>query len=363
MTQTILLYEFFCSGGLFARSDLLADSALRQEGLAMLAAVAADFAGVPDTQIAVMIDARFRDELCISGAQFIEVISSEAESELLANCSKRCDWTLVIAPEFDGLLHQRSLMVDGAGGRLLGPSPPTIALAGDKHATAQRLTAAGVPAPRGWLVEPAGRLPEDFPFPVVLKPCDGAGAHNVRLLTTRRDAIDHQQRLARPGRLEPFISGSAASVAVLCGPEGNIALPACSQHLSTDGQFRYLGGACPIPPHLNERAQRLARRAIDALGPVVGYLGVDLVLGDDPTGGGDVVIEINPRLTTSYIGLRAAVRENLAAAMLEIASDIRPPPCRPSPRPSPEGRGRRLSHASRRVEFDSSGAMRDRGPV
>jgi hypothetical protein len=46
---------------------------------------------------------------------------------------------------------------------------------------------------------------------------------------------------------------------------------------------------------------------------------VDLVLGDDPAGREDVVIEVNPRLTTSYVGLRAAARTNLAGAMLAVA--------------------------------------------
>ena len=44
-----------------------------------------------------------------------------------------------------------------------------------------------------------------------------------------------------------------------------------------------------------------------------GYVGVDVVLGDDRR---DWAIEINPRLTTSYVGLRALARFNLAEAML-----------------------------------------------
>jgi predicted ATP-grasp superfamily ATP-dependent carboligase len=52
----------------------------------------------------------------------------------------------------------------------------------------------------------------------------------------------------------------------------------------------------------------------------LGYLGVDIVLGAAPNGDDDVVIEINPRLTTSYIGLRAACHQNLAEAMLVIAA-------------------------------------------
>jgi predicted ATP-grasp superfamily ATP-dependent carboligase len=40
----------------------------------------------------------------------------------------------------------------------------------------------------------------------------------------------------------------------------------------------------------------------------LGYLGVDLILGEDGNGAVDCVVEINPRLTTSYVGLQAAAR-------------------------------------------------------
>jgi hypothetical protein len=49
-----------------------------------------------------------------------------------------------------------------------------------------------------------------------------------------------------------------------------------------------------------------------------GYIGVDLVLGAAADGSGDRMIEINPRLTTSYVGLRVAAKTNLAAAMLAV---------------------------------------------
>jgi predicted ATP-grasp superfamily ATP-dependent carboligase len=51
----------------------------------------------------------------------------------------------------------------------------------------------------------------------------------------------------------------------------------------------------------------------------IGYIGVDMVLGEDALGAGDAVIEINPRLTTSFVGLRAIARTNLAQAMLAVA--------------------------------------------
>jgi predicted ATP-grasp superfamily ATP-dependent carboligase len=50
-----------------------------------------------------------------------------------------------------------------------------------------------------------------------------------------------------------------------------------------------------------------------------GYVGVDLILGNAADGSKDIAIEINPRLTTSYVGLRALARFNLAEAMLALA--------------------------------------------
>ncbi len=76
---------------------------------------------------------------------------------------------------------------------------------------------------------------------------------------------------------------------------------------------------------LADRATRLARQALTALPDSTGYVGVDLVLGGDPLGGDDHVIEVNPRLTTSYVGLRQLVQGNLADAMLRIAGGTATP--------------------------------------
>ena len=75
----------------------------------------------------------------------------------------------------------------------------------------------------------------------------------------------------------------------------------------------------------------------------MGYVGVDLVLGDNADGNGDRVIEINPRLTTSYVGLRAAAQANLAAAMLAAAEDRRPD----------------MRFSPKSLQFDADGTVRE----
>jgi predicted ATP-grasp superfamily ATP-dependent carboligase len=108
----------------------------------------------------------------------------------------------------------------------------------------------------------------------------------------------------------------------------------------------YHGGTYPLPPSLSKRADRLARRAVgslnESLNEPLGFIGVDMVLGDDPNGGEDFVIEINPRLTTSYVGLRVASRTNLAQALLDVAAGNRPD----------------LSFDPARLEFDADGTVR-----
>jgi hypothetical protein len=100
-----------------------------------------------------------------------------------------------------------------------------------------------------------------------------------------------------------------------------------------------LGGEIPLAIGLAERAEALAARAIAAMPPAVGFVGVDLVLGPAPDGSEDYVIEINPRLTTSYVGLRAAARTNLAESMWKIA----------------QGNPTEIEYSDRPIEFDSSG--------
>ena len=59
----------------------------------------------------------------------------------------------------------------------------------------------------------------------------------------------------------------------------------------------------------------MAERTVKAFPGLRGYVGVDLVL----TGKEVVVIEVNPRLTVSYVGLREVAGFNLAQSVINAA--------------------------------------------
>jgi predicted ATP-grasp superfamily ATP-dependent carboligase len=321
----VLLYEFVTGGGWWSvDARLPPNGSLLAEGRAMIAAVAEDFARLPGIEVWTSLDSRLV-EFHPCACRVDTIGNAAAELDWLARNSSIADWTLLIAPESDGALARRCRLVEAAGGRLLSPSQEVVELAGDKQRTAERLARCGVPVPRGDLL---ANVANDVRFPAVVKPVDGCGSQGVRLLRSAADLAALSAVASGSGlneaRIEEFVPGLAASVAVQCGTGGHFPLPACEQRLSADGAFTYLGGRLPLPPALAQRATRLALTAVRALPPAVGYLGVDLILGEHVDGSSDSVIEINPRLTTSYVGLRALAEVNLAGAMLAVASGNAP---------------------------------------
>lgn len=327
IAMRIFVYEFVTGGGFLDGARGAPPDSLLREGTAMVSALAADFVAA-GAEVHVLKDFR-RGRWNIPGVVATEVRSPEEERDCFLQCAARCDATVVIAPETAGMLTQRCRWVESVDGRLLGPSSRLAELASDKHATAQWLRSAGVSVPDGWAVEPGGSLSAEAVFPAVGKPRWGAGSCDVQLLADARAAHQWLSSIFEPSRVERFAAGLAASVAVLCGPAGVFPLPPCRQRLTSDGRFEYRGGSLPLDAAFANRAAAVATRAVEALPSPHGYLGVDLVLGDDREGRGDTVIEINPRLTTSYVGLRAAAAPdtNLAAAMLAVCEGHTPQLC------------------------------------
>ncbi|MFQ3649951.1 MAG: ATP-grasp domain-containing protein [Gemmataceae bacterium] len=263
--MNVLVYEHLSAG------EMPDEPSLLREGAAMLEAVRFDLQALPQIEV--------------------QLARSRAEIFQLA---PHCQAALIIAPEIDDILGSIIAGLEAFPDcRLLGPDSATVRLTADKHALAEHLSRAGVPTPPTTLLNGS-----------VIKPRYGAGCQHTFL--TYNDYI-----------LQPHIPGMAASVAFIDGKP----LRGCMQTIvEIGGLLSYQGGWCPLDAALEMRAVTLAQAAIDSLPNRRGYLGVDLVLADRCDH--DVVIEINPRLTTSYLGLQKLARNNLMAVLLGL--DVSP---------------------------------------
>ncbi|MHB8955628.1 MAG: ATP-grasp domain-containing protein [Pirellulaceae bacterium] len=341
----ILLYEYLTGGGLWTETEEpLLRHPLLPEGRAMVAAASQDFGRLKDLQLVEFRDARL-PPAADSRAEVVTITSRAHEFEQLAAWSTQVDRVMLIAPEYGGRLLERVRWVEQHDGRLLSPDSTFVELATNKTRTAQRLADAGVPVPQARLLEPGEPVPPEFPWPAVLKPNEGVGCLETHLVADQSQA--QQLRADWPGaqRLEAFHAGLPASIIAICGPRRRLLLPPCRQHIASDGQFHYLGGGYPLARALVTRACQLARSALAALPRTNGFVGVDMILGESAAGRDDVVLEINPRLTTSYIGLRQVTSSNLAAALLAIQQGGRCP----------------LFFHSAAVEFEANGRTKRTG--
>ncbi|WP_428304022.1 ATP-grasp domain-containing protein [Lacipirellula sp.] len=331
----VFLYEWITGGGLIRESGSLPPTLLR-EGSAMATALAADFAKLPDCRVTLLRDMRL-ESLQFPGCEVLDIQSGAEWQEEFARLAAVADRTLVVAPEFDRILAKLTDRAADVGGRTLNASAEFIALTADKHRTAETLRQAGLPAPAGRLFdEGEPKLPADFSYPAVLKPVDGAGSQDTYLVTSHHD---EPPAYAWTRRLEQFHSGRPASITAICGPAGATFLPPTWQRLSDDGRMTYLGGGLIGEAGLADRAVELAKRTLAALPAARGFVGIDLILGPNVFGDEDAVIEVNPRATTSYVGLRQAVNQNLAGALLDTI----------------EGKPVELTVRSRAIEFAADG--------
>jgi predicted ATP-grasp superfamily ATP-dependent carboligase len=247
-------------------------------------------------------------------------------ARLFDRCVDGSDATWIVAPETDGILERLSARVLARNRILLGSRPDAIQKCASKRRTAEVLARHRIPVVPAF--EPQGHR-ASFAGPAVLKPADGAGCVNTRVYRDLDRARAAWQAAGRPANLvlQPFVNGEPASLSLLARAGDAVILSVNRQCVVQCGEsLRFLG--C----HVNGLASwqtalaPLARSIAGALPGLWGYVGVDFIL----TAAGPIVLEINPRLTTSYAGLRRAVGANPAALVLGLLDEHAPIPAAPA---------------------------------
>jgi predicted ATP-grasp superfamily ATP-dependent carboligase len=173
--------------------------------------------------------------------------------------------------------------------------------------------------------EKTGRILRSHGIPVpgegreglrVVKPVMGCGAQGVHL---SRDPPG-------PGEFaQDYIAGEHCSVSVLAGRvvgeaclyfsgRPPIVLALNRQEIEQEGgKFLYKGGETPIHPRWEKQAVDTAIQAVQVLG-CQGYTGVDLVVADQA-----YVVDVNPRITTSLIGISVVLEEEIADLLVRAS--------------------------------------------
>ena len=323
----VLLYEWCCSGGFAGHEPSECFESIVAEGRAMLESLMADAARDSSLDVTVLVDP-VRPVALPVGVHGREVPAGR-EIESLVAAAAAADWTVIVAPETDGILASRVAAVRAAGARVLAPTAAFIGIASDKQATIDALAAAGVPVPAGRSLALGEMLPIGFHMPAVRKDRASVGCDGMQII---RDSNVAPAPTAT--RLEAFVTGTPVGVSCLCGPDRIEVLPPMRQRFTPGDAPRYVGSDPLDDELLAARAQAIARRAVEAVmqravtpadhaPPAVGWVGVDMILGLRDDGRADRVLEVNPRMTTSFVALAARSGTSLVRTMLAVAAGVR----------------------------------------
>ena len=245
-----------------------------------------------------------------------------AEIERLA---PTCTMGLVIAPDhllarFTQILEQHT--------HNIGCGFMTVALCANKVQTEKILRSHDIPVPGE--VSAGNR---------VIKPVKGCGAQGVRISDSPTGAGEFSQQ---------YIEGEHFSVSIVASrvvgdaclyfsgkPPLVLAVNRQCIETGSDGAIHYRGGETPVHPVREAEIIEVAKNVVEVLG-CQGYCGVDVVVADKV-----YVVDVNPRITTSLVGITVCMTEEIADILVAAS----------------KGGGPDQVHLAGNVRFDTQGKV------
>lgn len=276
-------------------------------------------------------------------AELVVKLVSQDWKERWTEIALHCDRTIVIAPELDQQLERIISELRSAGAFVVASSDLFLKATSDKLHTASLIQRAKVPHPATQSLldcksdsklaaqgeEPTVVLPQAFPL--TLKRRDGAGCSEMMYFDDRCALLQWLRQQTRPNWqdndwiVQRWQPGMAASVAFIAGEEWQIVGSMeqmisiqCDKKDNTCKLVEYVGGSGPLEFVSEEQLESLLERVRRALPDgASGWIGVDFIVGELQDGDIELVlIEVNPRLTTSYLGYRQWYGHRLADCLL-----------------------------------------------
>lgn len=150
---------------------------------------------------------------------------------------------------------------------------------------------------------------------MVIKPADGVACQGVKLLNSFEDfkeELNSVKTTLNHVLLQDYIEGQACSVSLISNGIKAVPISLNLQKIKFDEfGFEYGGGQVPWDHPLKDEAMQVAKKAVESIEGLKGYVGVDLILADKV-----YLLEINSRLTTPYVALRNITDFNLGFAII-----------------------------------------------
>ncbi len=319
--MNILIYEHASAGG-FAESAV--SPSILAEGFGMLRSLVTGLKSAGHRVTVIVAAELIRFNPALSADCIIPVFSfHEAQQAILRVCTT-IDAVYIIAPETGGALHSLVEFVEQNGVPTLNCSSKAIQAVSNKAVLYETLSSNGLKIPRTIMLDKSDSIIKDierrFSFPVVFKPLDGVGCSGISLVKDRSQIVNAVAKIDAELASEKFVvqeylEGEAVSVSLLCTSSDASPFSLNKQEIDLLGPEEtsvYVGGCVPYDHELKLKAFEVAKAVAGCFSGLRGYVGVDLILTEKEP----VVVDVNPRLTTSFIGLNRVACFNFTDALV-----------------------------------------------
>jgi len=330
MNQNKIFIFEYVSGGGFNNIEL--PSSLFCEGFAMLRSLISDFKKI-DYEISSLLDHRIISLSQYLNADFIDILNPDENFILkFKDNLKECKYCFIIAPEFSNILYNLTKIAFMMNKVILSVNLEGIRLASSKLLTYNYFKTHSVLTPITYSIPyKNNRLDLNFIIkklneinkPIIIKPDDGVGAESIYYFKNRRQIENFFKRyedkfdLSRNFILQEYINGDNLSISLIIYRDSNPLILSVNSQLiqikDTNYDSQYFGGYTPVGNYYSIKAQIQANLQKIDLTKFNSYLGIDFIHDKQNL---NYFIEINPRLTTSYIGIRNIIKTNLVELML-----------------------------------------------
>lgn len=305
----ILVYEY-----LSARYDSndCQQSASGFRGDMLLQALLSDICRLRRVDVTVLRDPSLSSVRFPESAHVLPSRKENAET-IIADCLLHADAVWPVVPESAGMLESASRDIIGQNKILIGSLPDAVRITASKYLTSRALEQAGVAAVGTYhMGEP---LPEGISAWVV-KPDDGAGCTNTHLFADRHAALAWiGERDSAKYVLQPYIHGRHRSLSLVCADNRVLLLSFNEQRIVvSDNQLHFMGSTVNGMDDPFHTFRALAERVLAAIPGLWGYVGIDFIMSNE----GPVVLEVNPRITTSHAGLHDSIGYNPAQLIVDL---------------------------------------------
>ena len=338
MVKIAVVLEYIVGGGLSQVESNSIGSSFRQEGWAMLSSLVADWQRTRTDgeawEVVAPVDRRLGEWFGEQPSALFQPIAEQQDFlDVWCRLAADCDAVILIAPESDNELARLSAAIDEVSDARLGCRSPFLERASDKLMMAEYMSDENI-HPQTLSVEKFCSLMRSNVNQQqrqwILKPCDGAGCDGIwKGSGADIMSLVANQEKARSCLVQRYLPGRPASVAAWVTEKDRLWLPPVWQDIrwELDGAHpstglerpTYRGGSGPMPKDSWATVHAFANRVLDLMGPgALGWVGIDFVFCDADNAIQCSVIEVNPRWTTSYIGLRQIYQGNLLELLLRM---------------------------------------------